>query len=439
MTELDMMLPDPFLTLGAPPVILSSNANVSRPQDITLTDKYGHYGYGDEFDPSFIGVEHGRGLDPYTSGLGMDGDGVLPSREPSIDVEVGRDAVRERSLSMGAFGGDVSMRSGRKQSGAFSNADNISFDLGMNAPFNDGGDLGLDLGFGSDDRPNFGSPIAGPSPGNLFSDGFEFDLNFGQADADENRPKATPTARKRKVIVDSVTEIPARQIQQQTKDTSDIITEPAVLPATQGAMLLQRIEKMGVDYFWQSDDSVPHSVPAIFADLYKNTRKRPVQIDLESGRVHKSPRLDRSIAPAEDNLEQSTFLDDAPIIFGDDEPQFGDDTIVMDAMPEAEQLQETGPLQASTLTKNTITTVSLLRREFSKVSDAESPTLSFQALAGPTKAKKDEAAKLFFEMLLLGTKDAITVQQSTPYGDIQIGQKEKLFDLETLPPAITAG
>ena len=45
---------------------------------------------------------------------------------------------------------------------------------------------------------------------------------------------------------------------------------------------------------------------------------------------------------------------------------------------------------------------------------------------------------MFFEMLNLGTKDMIQLDQAQAYGDIQISAKPKLFDVVSTPAAAAA-
>jgi len=46
---------------------------------------------------------------------------------------------------------------------------------------------------------------------------------------------------------------------------------------------------------------------------------------------------------------------------------------------------------------------------------------TYQQMAGPGM-KRADAVKLFFDVLVLSTKDMVKVKQSKPYGDITISQ-----------------
>lgn len=47
----------------------------------------------------------------------------------------------------------------------------------------------------------------------------------------------------------------------------------------------------------------------------------------------------------------------------------------------------------------------------------------------PPQSSRKAAAGFFFELLVLGTKDAIKLSQATAYGDIEVRAKERLFDV----------
>jgi cohesin complex subunit SCC1 len=44
------------------------------------------------------------------------------------------------------------------------------------------------------------------------------------------------------------------------------------------------------------------------------------------------------------------------------------------------------------------------------------------------QASKRAASAFFFELLVLGTKDAIKLDQKEPFGDVDIRAKDKLFE-----------
>lgn len=72
---------------------------------------------------------------------------------------------------------------------------------------------------------------------------------------------------------------------------------------------------------------------------------------------------------------------------------------------------------------HTIKVMGFLRRKISR----EQPTTTYQTLMKPTQSRRTAAA-FFFEMLQLKTLNYVDVDQSTPYGDIQIKATEHFHD-----------
>ncbi len=58
--------------------------------------------------------------------------------------------------------------------------------------------------------------------------------------------------------------------------------------------------------------------------------------------------------------------------------------------------------------------------------------MSFEKVSD--KSSRRAAAAFFFELLALGTKDCVKLKQDTPYGDIEVTAKEKLWDIEVVSP-----
>ncbi|WWC67661.1 uncharacterized protein I206_101572 [Kwoniella pini CBS 10737] len=74
--------------------------------------------------------------------------------------------------------------------------------------------------------------------------------------------------------------------------------------------------------------------------------------------------------------------------------------------------------------KNTSMAMGLLRKELDAIEE-EDKVLSFEKLAD--KSTKRAASSFFFELLVLGTRDCVKLEQSTPYEDIKVRGKEKLW------------
>ncbi|KAJ9114630.1 hypothetical protein QFC22_005503 [Naganishia vaughanmartiniae] len=86
--------------------------------------------------------------------------------------------------------------------------------------------------------------------------------------------------------------------------------------------------------------------------------------------------------------------------------------------------------------QNTVKAAAFLRSEFTAEDGQveEGKTISFQEKA--KNASKRAASSFFFELLVLGTRDCITLDQPERYGDISVQAKSKLFEVTS--GAVTA-
>ncbi|OCF76641.1 hypothetical protein I204_02340 [Kwoniella mangroviensis CBS 8886] len=79
---------------------------------------------------------------------------------------------------------------------------------------------------------------------------------------------------------------------------------------------------------------------------------------------------------------------------------------------------------ASGFSKNTSMAMGLLRKELDAIEE-EDKEVSFEQLA--EKSTKRAASSFFFELLVLGTRDCVKLEQQTPYQDIKVRGKDKLW------------
>lgn len=74
------------------------------------------------------------------------------------------------------------------------------------------------------------------------------------------------------------------------------------------------------------------------------------------------------------------------------------------------------------ISKHTSDTMDRLQTTFDQKNQAgEAPKVSYQQLAGQ-EIKRADAVKLFFDVLVLSTKNMVKVKQAKPYGEIAISQ-----------------
>lgn len=72
--------------------------------------------------------------------------------------------------------------------------------------------------------------------------------------------------------------------------------------------------------------------------------------------------------------------------------------------------------------KSTVRTMKMLQREFGRREETgEDAVVRYEEMAG--KAKRRDAVKLFFELLVLTTKDVVQVRQTESYGGIEVRPK----------------
>ncbi|RUP46165.1 hypothetical protein BC936DRAFT_147275 [Jimgerdemannia flammicorona] len=592
-TEFDIMLPAPdanvglwddpatfLIPPGAPnsqqPPSSSATANISRPQDITLTDTVSR---DTLFDPlMMLGGEDLLSQVPDTEDaremrfdLGLEDDlgpitrgGLLPAADDDnmedVEVEVGRDAAPDNSLLMDDLVGgraekhpaDVTLDepsmislgnvSGLDALPATRTGDDdpltalggggddvLEFaDMDLDAPLRrlsqddgddgQGEDVGAELGgFGDVFTP---LPAARGAEGVGVPDTAErimFDL-------ETPRPAVTPATtvvtqaphRKRKLIVDKVTELPHESIKNQIRDTSDIVAKPTFLPPTRKLKLLRDLERQGPRYLL--DLNAPAGIVPELRGLFERKIKRPVvaadgdrsvkKIGEDGGNGEdeedeRRPEEDEARVPVVDEAEEDTavgvpaddgvgidVLDD---VVHDAEEDYaverdpsptpatkpnkgkGKDQHVPDggAAHDIDDLSDTGSLhllfdaderdeeeaaQAAEATamakggsqkagvagagtsssqgfsKSTVRTMKMLQREFGRREEAgEESVVRYGEIVG--RAKRRDAVKLFFELLVLTTKDVVQVRQKEAYEGIEVRAKDKLFE----PIPVVAG
>ncbi|KAI0229714.1 sister chromatid cohesion protein 1 [Massospora cicadina] len=237
---------------------------------------------------------------------------------------------------------------------------------------------------------------------------------------------------KRKLMVDAVLEMDPRQLKQQLEDTSDITRE--VVASKRPMHYLDLQEARLEDYL---DPSRPANLlPELYPLFPALTLEAPAPAGmaarfLAQALVFEMPvedvlgafeELPPQVAPSVREpsvLGKSLFLDAASID--------GDEALIAD--------HET-PHQISRrlkLVQATLRAVELIKADIAaRLAPGQAPReapASFTAIAGPgTEATRSDAVRLFFEMLVLNTKDVIDVQQAEPYGDMAIWGKDKLFD-----------
>ncbi|CAG8453620.1 11808_t:CDS:10 [Ambispora gerdemannii] len=402
-----------------------NNNNTSRPQDITIRDAVdisldigaGADLLGDAFDIEDGGeeasieiekardaqIEHSITMEDLGGPIGMDiddkdplqseGAPLVPEKEPNaVDpdnvIEKPVAEVESEMMNLNLNGANIANSSIENPIDAdnSNNIDNSENNIDNNNNNIDNPTLG-DISFGDESA----NAIFGlESPQNNVNEDFQFQTLEHEAQPSQHR-------RKRKLNIDKVTELQSIHIANQIKDTSDIILEPSFLPASRKLIRLAEIRQIGPKYYL--DLTAPHN---------------------------ESPINDNSIGDEQEpQITENNAGDEQELLKNDNHTETGEDFV--SSLPSPVNTEVKSPTGENSSSSSTI---QLLQREFEKLEKDGEPNaqkstnfISYQKVAG--KAKRQEAVKLFFELLVLKTKDVIDIKQKKPFGDIEIRPKDK--------------
>ncbi|KAF9070059.1 Rec8 like protein-domain-containing protein [Rhodocollybia butyracea] len=136
--------------------------------------------------------------------------------------------------------------------------------------------------------------------------------------------------------------------------------------------------------------------------------------------------------------EHSKSRMSTPAAHGDVFPEEGDDEhsanaacaiSAFDAQTQTQAGTEKDVQAVDTYSKNTVKAISVIRRELQPMEgDEEEKVMSFRKMAD--KASRRAAASFFFELLVLGTRDCISVTQAAPFDNIEVKAKDKLWEVQ---------
>ena len=385
--------------------------------------------------------------------LGLDfGDDFGPN-DTTVSIQVGRNAPPERALEDEVMGGEKIYHD-----------DDLALDLGDDvdmdeqAPAPTGGDIDMQNPDDLDAAPLLGDDETlllrqqaqqerGQSPFSEAGSEVMRDLDRTYAQPDDVSEVAVQQQQQRRkfkpIVPDADTVLHNRQIKQQSEDRSKILKAPSFLPRDPFLLTLMEMQKNG-DFVTQamndgrSKDWAPELQGLLSFDVVHrsgNKRKRDSGIGGLSDDEHseKSPRLeleddvDEGLGgqeqPLAEDLIQPLNSDPAleDMVQGEDAEgifNVGDDGHFDDTTMPILHPAESGPVSLGTKRA-----VHLLREKFGGESADGSPSsqmkksVLLQDLVPEKKTTKEDATKMFFEVLVLATKDAIKVEQ----GDKHIG------------------
>lgn len=465
-TDLDLLLlPEPNLDLGPGFPMLqkasrASSQHVGSLRDITLPD------LDDTIDIG-RGASRAHNLDDFADeedlDLGLD-FGLEEDRLATLPEEAGD--VTEGQIEIGLEAPQVERSLG----------DELGMDESM------GLDLDDDMGFPASPDANLElvapeSPATPTHDADILGENVSVAIDFDHADEavtersivgdDEHAraaqaavdkaamppPRRTRTATKRRAQVDDITEIRTSN-SQIIENRKTIIKEHSALPADPkdfALFTLSHDANKFVNSLYHPIQLHPEISRLVNPEFVSQMMKRKRSLtDISSPETAKAARTtspEPELDDEENRFEDTQFdIDVGGEGFADtagtdiqqaESPRFEGDfdeldlphvTLVQDeeGAEEEDVEEETGSVTAaaaaSGISRNTIKAVSLLRENLKHERDSA----FFGTMLGtaPTKSTK---VKMFFEMLVLATKDAVKLEQQVPFGDITVAAKNGLF------------
>lgn len=452
-TDLDLLLPDPSSILGSnaedPFAELSSNnavigAHTSSAKEITLP----------ELQDS---IEYARGHDMEDELANMgDDDLVLDTGEYLENAEDRVWAQDEYEPPLNNEN-DMSIEVGRDNE---VNSDQLE-DLAL--------DLGDDPLLPVEDEPEIFGPDKSLHLGEL--DLMEMEMPSIRQDDESlllgaENVEAVPTttqkraARQQKVKIDTATELKGTFIKDMQENRTGILSTYPTLPYSRDTVtLLNSYETTGV-------------FDLIFRPTYMNEALSKM---LEPELLPISPRKRKATDASadEDSEAKRAHMDESNVVIADDPYAYDDvpviedrfdaqqdeyappldrsedgleldladpfpsadnrEVLVEDVMAEEEEEDISGTQAVNGISRNTREAANILITELSGKDKVD-----FQSLT--VDKPRNKAVKLFFETLVLATKDAIAVEQKNPFGIIDISAKDGLFSNDwAVSGAVDAG
>ncbi|CEJ00030.1 Putative Sister chromatid cohesion complex Cohesin, subunit RAD21/SCC1 [Rhizopus microsporus] len=365
LTEFDILLPDVPLNQnlnGVDPIL--DSLDFSPSQDITLSGFEGGF---------FTDVEMGLRFDPTTEGGRRDQPGLADTAFEPAEIS---EPLKRMTLD--------------DQTGLADNTADFGFDINDNLNY----DIGADF---HDTRFDL------PSTQDVAEASLDTLMQVGIMPVDEQMVFDTeivqePATRKRKrLVVDKVTEIPQEDLRRYTSDTSSIVNRDLHFFEAAKAKPVIHLRGPG-----------GNAVGAELEDMFTRISHKRLAAAPESA-AHPETYLGAP-TPAGEGLEPFGGFDyDVDIGTGGfDRERFEQTAEAEDTGFDFFETQATQAFNEST--RRTLETIEGLT-QFNGVKFAE---------LVPTTSSKSEAAKRFYEVLLLASRDKIKVRQDQPYGDIQI-------------------
>jgi hypothetical protein len=210
------------------------------------------------------------------------------------------------------------------------------------------------------------------------------------------RPTAAKATRKRKAVLDEVTEFSSSQIQIQVKDTSDIVLRKAAVSLSDNSAVLP-----------SSNSAAPENIAAMlarpafdgdmimeaFGDLFKDN---PLAISALQVTNPIAPIRNKNIPQTETSPVQATFAEE----IREDYIPYDDDSSAFDS-------HNIAPIRDSSTSINVLEIIA-----------ASNSTVDFcSVVAGQARSA---VAKAFFDVLVLSSKGIVKAEQLESFGSISL-------------------
>lgn len=263
---------------------------------------------------------------------------------------------------------------------------------------------------------------------------FQFDRQPTELEQDETMIQAQQRAKRRKVLpADINTELHNSQIRAQQDDRSKILKAPTFLPRDPMLLALMEMQKNGgfVSNILGGGRSLgwaPELRGVLSLEVVRTAGELKRKRDSGLPQIEIPEEEEEPFAPAEEPLQDPTLgADDLPAFGGEDIPSIVEPAQEeeMEAYSPAPAFDETTmpvlhPADSGPVSLGTKHAVHLLRERFSDENgEPPSPTtraqrsVLFTDFCPEQRTSKQDATKMFFEVLVLGTKDAVKVEQSS--------------------------
>lgn len=224
--------------------------------------------------------------------------------------------------------------------------------------------------------------------------------------------------KKRKIEADVEIKLSSTAIQNQLKNTSDILVD-LNSNAAKKRKAIDALSLMNNPV----TDLISEELNGLFSldNLQEPHFEAPAKKQVEQSNISMAPLDD--LPPLE---EDNDFIMNDPVPDIQDESAFGIEAPGSPIMPTMSPVVETSS-QVTSSNFNTAQFVSILKEKFSTEASVDFEQVLLPLSSVPN-AKRRQKASTFFEILVLGTRNYLEVEQEEPFSSIKLTSKPELFN-----------